>query len=257
MAGSRTRPLVALFGDRNLVVADGVDQLVRQSKRCEWSELSPKRRQIVSLRKSMRMKSNLCRFVITLGEELGIPWEMDVNTDIRGGRIIVLENDYSQEFHDRIYGEHATLGNMPIDFMFCVTGAEGSDSAWIREQLLSAGHKVWHGTASRTRSSFPTDVRQYRIVRYESARGLEGWTVVCLNFDSFFEKQVRAGEHLNRGPYEDQSELAHAFASQWALIPVTRAIDTLVLQVSGNGVLSNATRAASASHPDFVRVLAA
>jgi hypothetical protein len=247
--------LVAIFGLRNLVIADGVDQLVRQAKRCEWAALAAKRRQIVSLRKSMRLKSNLCRFVSSLSEELGVSWEMEVNQDIRGGRVIVVNGTYSKQIHRAACAEHERLGNLPIDFMFCVTGAEGSESTLIGEQLVAAGYKIWDGTRAEQRNSFPTDVDQFRILRYESSRGLEGWTVVCLDFDLFFEKQLKIGQLLEKELMQSQSELANAFASQWALIPMTRAVDTLILQMSGRGVLTEAIRITAASHRDFVEVI--
>jgi hypothetical protein len=247
--------LVALFGIRKLVVADGVDQMVRQSNRCEWAAIAAKKRQIVTLRRSMRLKSNLCRFVTTLSEELGIPWELDVNEDIRGGGITVLRGEYGKSVHETAYAEHQRLGNMPIDYMFCVTGAGGSESAQIGERLVSAGYRIWDGTKPQVRNSFPTDAQQFRIVNYESARGLEGWTVVCLDLDLFFERQLKTGQLLKSSALEGQDEIAHVFASQWALIPVTRAVDTLILQISGRGQLAEAIMATARFHTDFVQIV--
>jgi hypothetical protein len=247
--------LVALFGVNNLVVADGVDQLVRQSRRCDWTVAAPKSRQIVTLRKSMRLKSNLCRFVTTLSEKLGVPWEMEVNPDIRGGQIIILQGEYTESSHRAALADHIRLGNLPIDFMLCVTGAEGAESAGLAPKLKSWGYQVWDGTSDSERNAFPTDTDQFRVVKYESARGLEGWTVACLDFDRFFDKQMRLGLSVDRDLLESQSEAAHAFAAQWALIPVTRAVDTLILQVSAPGLLYEALLSAARVHRDFVRLI--
>ena len=247
--------LVALFGVTHLVVADGVDQLIRQTKRCDWPFLAPKRRQIVTLRKSMRLKTNLCRFVTTVAEELGVSWDMEVNPDIGGGHVKILKGAYTDRVHRDLLGEHTRLGNLPIDFMFCVTGAEGSDSLSLSDWLLSWGYKIWDGTSSQERTSFPTDTDQFRVVKYESSRGLEGWTVACLDFELFFNKQLRLGREVDADLLQSQAEVAHAFASQWALIPITRAVDTLLLQVRGNDALSSAVLSAASAHRDFVEVL--
>ena len=246
--------LVALFGVTRLVIADGVDQLVRQATRCDWASLASKRRQIVTLRKSMRLKTNLCRFVTTVAEELRIPWDMDINPEIRGGRVMLIRGTYTEQKHRELLSEHTRLGNLPVDYMFCVTGAGSSDSLSLSSRLLSWGFKVWDGTSSLERGSFPTDTDQFRIVKYESSRGLEGWTVACLDFDLFFEKQLRIGQGIPRDALQSQTEAAHVFASQWALIPMTRGVDTLVLQVKGEGALVSALMVAAQTHSDFVVV---
>jgi hypothetical protein len=180
---------------------------------------------------------------------------MDVNPDIAGGRIKILRGDYTGALHETILVDHRRLGNLPIDFLFCVTGAEGSDSLGVRDRLISWGCKIWDGTSPKERSTFPTDTDQFRIVKYESSRGLEGWTVVCLDFDSFFEKQLLAGKGIERDMLQSQSEVAHAFASQWAMIPITRAVDTLVLQLQRDSVLTSAVIAAAEAHRDFVEII--
>jgi hypothetical protein len=92
-------------------------------------------------------------------------------------------------------------------------------------------------------------------VKYESSRGLEGWTVVCLDYDLFFEKQLNIGKHIDRGLLQGQNEIAQTFAAQWALIPLTRAVDTLVLQIRGGGALSSAVLAAASDYRDFSTVV--
>jgi len=203
----------------------------------------------------MRLKSNLCRFVSTLADQLGTPWEMEVNPDIRGGQVIIIEGPYTEAAHRTALEEHLRLGNLPIDFMFCVTGAEGSGSADLASRLTSWGFQVWDGTSKTERSTFPTDTEQFRVVKYESARGLEGWTVACLDFDLFFEKQLRIGKTIKTDLFESQEEVAHSFAAQWALIPVTRAVDTLILQVQHPGAFRDALLAAARLHADFVKMV--
>jgi hypothetical protein len=74
---------------------------------------------------------------------------------------------------------------------------------------------------------------EFRIVQYDSCRGLEGWTVVNLAFDALYDYK-----HTSYDPPEqpemffDAQAEAHRYAARWLMIPMTRAIDTLVIQVS-------------------------
>ena len=52
--------------------------------------------------------------------------------------------------------------------------------------LTNWGYSVWDGVDPDTRHSFPKNIEQLRVVQYESCRGLEGWTVVNLSFDEFY-----------------------------------------------------------------------
>jgi len=232
--------LASIFGPERLVVADGVDQLVRRDGRCDWVGLvSPEKRQIVSLRKSLRLKSNLCRFVESYADHAGLEWDLRINDDVAGGRIILVPHRYSREVHDEIMASHVESGNTPIDSLFCVTAGAGAESGHLSNTLGSWGYRCWNGADSSTRDSYPDSVDQFRIVKYESCRGLEGWTVVCLDFEVFVRRQYEQGLLHPHDLYETAEEHANRFATRWALIPMTRAIDTLVLQYSPDSSLAS------------------
>jgi hypothetical protein len=85
------------------------------------------------------------------------------------------------------------------------------------------------------REHFPTDRDALRIVQYDSCRGLEGWTVINYAFDEFWEYKYRqrlAAPQEVGSLFDKPEELAAAFASRWAMIPLTRAMDTLVINVT-------------------------
>jgi len=64
--------LYRCFGPDRCIVADGVDQLIRGLTPCDWTApLIAQKRQTVPLRRAMRMKSNLCRFIRAFAEEGG------------------------------------------------------------------------------------------------------------------------------------------------------------------------------------------
>lgn len=81
--------LLKVFGNQRLIVADGVDQLVRSQERCDWTQtLDRTQRQIVPLRQSMRMKSQLVKFINTFASIAGLDWEIEPLEELSGGRIM-------------------------------------------------------------------------------------------------------------------------------------------------------------------------
>ena len=93
---------------------------------------------------------------------------------------------------------------------------------------------MWDGASSDVRRSFPTKTTQLRTIQYDSCRGLEGWTVVCLQLDAFYDYVLN---DYTPTPAEeddlffDRETAATQYARQWMMIPVTRAMSTLVLHV--------------------------
>lgn len=235
--------LLALFSSRCLVLADGIDQRVRNTPPVDWLERAEKR-QIVSLTKLLRLKAGLFEFVTQFADRLGVrDWEVAPNTDAPGGRVIVLEGDYASywSLHAKLLQENLEDGNRNVDMLFCtpsrpsMRGAASPTGVNFAAELRSRGYQVWDGTDAREKKTYPTELDELRIVNYESCRGLEGWTVVCLGFDEFYDHKVmslRPPPDESRQIFYDPDEWVRDAAARWMLIPVTRAIDTLVLHVS-------------------------
>jgi hypothetical protein len=150
---------------------------------------------------------------------------------------------------------HAVTGNRPLDALFCLTGSPSAPSADFPKVLRSWGRQVWDGTTTAGRASFPQDVTEHRVVKYESCRGLEGWTVVCLDLDHFFDRQLREGLKTDRDLLESPEEAALRFAARWCLIPFTRAIDTLVVQIDPRSRLAERLLPLARTYKDFVELL--
>jgi hypothetical protein len=247
--------LAAIFTPERLVIADGVDQLVRRDGRCDWNRLAEAgRRQIVPLRKALRLKSNLCRFVEAFVTKAGLDWDLKLNEDVAGGKVILIDGSYDTSMHDEIMSLHRIAGNKPIDALFCVTSGGAAHHADIGRRLEGWGHAVWDGTSDASKDSIPESLEQFRIVNYKSCRGLEGWTVVCLDFDRFLEQQAIEASRLTGTTYETREEFAARYASRWGMIPMTRAIDTLVLQVNGKSFWGGQLLELASSRSDYVEV---
>lgn len=244
--------LFYIFGSHQFVIADGIDQLVRKISRSKWTSNVESHIESKGQRKSLRQKTNLCTFIKAYSDQFGLGWDVEPSDDLPGGRIIITTRPYDQEFHNELFQSCEKDGNKPYEMMFLVPPklVDKQEKEYYRNKIKlkkivnkfsltetwnSWGIKIWDGTASDLRSVYPSDVREHRVLQYDSSRGLEGWTVVCLEMDEFFDYKLRMFEDDDE---EQQSlalfgddEKAAKWAHQWMLIPATRAIDTLVIQL--------------------------
>lgn len=236
--------IYGIYGHRNVVLADGVDQLVRSQTAIDWRVGRARTEsQIVSLRKSLRVKAGLCDAIAYIAEELGVSgWDLQPEHDIYGGRLVVFAGGQpTKDDWVELVGSLRESGNYPIDCLVCVTPdmveptEEGRRQSVVASELGAWGLKAWDGVAYDTRTIYPTSREEFRIVQYDSCRGLEGWIVVCYGLDRFFDWKVKQFEPATEGLFGNREDLAQAFASKWLMIPMTRAIDTLVIQVDDLG----------------------
>jgi len=233
--------LIGTYGHRKLIIADGYDQLIRSDERCEWRETEEikKNSQTITLRRSLRQASGLNRVVDSMAQELGVhDWDIDENDILHGGKVIVLMAPYTQEFHERILGLNKEAGNENVDLLFCVPPRykdKDTGHSFLYERFTDWGYLVWDGVHTGTRrSSYPTSVDQLRVVQYESCRGLEGWMSINVGFDKFLDakfKEARTRSFPDGGLLSSREDLMKEFVSRWAMIPLTRAIHTLVLHI--------------------------
>ncbi|MCI0562633.1 MAG: AAA family ATPase, partial [Nitrososphaera sp.] len=256
--------LYSLYGYKKIIIADGVDQFVRGVSRIDWREgLSSSDSQVVSLTKSLRLKSTLCEAV---GHFAGLiefdNWNLVPEPEAHGGKVIVVEgNVFSSEFHRRLADSAKADGNRPIDMLLCVPPTWVRKNGERRESVVAEkyrewGHKVWDGVDSEERSDFPTSLDQFRIVQYESCRGLEGWVVVNFGFDEFFEYKNSNAEFSDgqkQDMFFEEESASLEYAKKWLMIPLTRAIDTLVLHIKNpNSYAGRALSQLRDKYPDEV-----
>jgi len=245
--------LYKFFGPTRCIVADGVDQLTRSQAVCDWTRnVSGVPKQTVPLKRAMRMKSNLCRFIRDFAEEAGGEWDQEVNDELPGGLVTIIHGEYSRECHDRIFAQHKGHGNEPVDALFCVPATSPSSTS-IAQRLRDWEFVVWDGTSRGVRGlSIPTNTQEHRVVHYESCRGLEGWTVVCQSLNRFFDqKRYYASTHTTE-LFDTPEQAKHRAAIAWTMIPLTRAVDHLVIHLDGDNAITDICRTLAERHPDFV-----
>jgi hypothetical protein len=137
--------LFTLYGPNRVVIADGVDQLVRQSMACDWTRGNHKK-QTVGLPKALRLGSVLCQFVAAFSDAIGGEWDQEANDELLVGEITIIDGPYTQKNHEAIMRGHADDGNQPLDALFCTR----SD----RNLATSSFHgAATFGTGPRVRSA--------------------------------------------------------------------------------------------------------
>jgi hypothetical protein len=274
--------LLQLYHPAQVAVAYGREQLVRGRIATNWREGAVHdQSEVFMLKKTFRMKTGLARFVSSVARHLGVQhadWE--ANEELPGGQVIIVDGPYlyDRQLHDTLVRRNSDDQNSPVDMLFCVPPSlvvhvQGSaERRSVAATVFSQwGYKTWDGAAEDVRESYPTDLEQLRIVQYESCRGLEGWVVVNLALDRFFELKLReasmqpaadhgpdtTGTESNRsdtpGIFSWDPLQVQGWAAQWVLIALTRAMDTLVIQLDGGySPLRAALTAAAEELPDVV-----
>ena len=227
-----------LFGVGNCVVADGVDQLVRPTSICDWRHTNEANEltQTIALRYSLRMQTNICLFANSFALKMGLTdWRVDPNPKLPGGRIVISRdpNFLKNELYDDLSRQNSDAGNMPVDMLFCVPNSliDRSDAESLCvpcKAFVQNGKEVWDGTRRDTRKMPALDNNLHRFVHYESCRGLEGWITVLYGLDDFYDFKSKLFEQENG--ISDFS-VAHRKAAEWLMIPLTRCISTLVINI--------------------------
>jgi hypothetical protein len=259
--------LKQLYHSKQLCVADGIDQLIR-GKKANWGAgISNEKKEIITLTKCMRLKRNLSLFAASIAQKASLGWEVEPNDKAGGGRIIVLQGPYAEakDLHSELVDSLYASGNAEIDMLFCVpptnvNEVDGVRRSSISEVLQQWGSSIWDGVDPTARHEFPRSKEMFRIVQYESCRGLEGWIVVLEGFDKFLESKV--SQKISRGLSEEEeqsfvnlTEVSEREAWRWASIALTRPIDTLVIQLQDpESMFSKALLEMASKFEDFVEI---
>ena len=232
-----------LYGHGKVIIADGVDQFVRGIARIDWREgLNKSESQIINLTKSLRLKASLCQTVSHFAKQIEFDnWSLEPLPEAQGGKVVVIVgNPLSEDFHRRLAATARADGNRPIDMLLCVPPTWVEKVGERKESIVartfkSWGFEVWDAVDPELREEFPKSLDQFRIVQYESCRGLEGWVVVCFGLDEFFDyKRSNADitESAKADIFYEEEAAALDYAKRWLMIPLTKAIDTLVIHIN-------------------------
>lgn len=267
--------LYNLIGSEKVVVADGVDQFVG-ADRCEWDtgKIAINRRH--GLRASRRTKAATCQTVAAIAQEFGLSdWDLQPDPDAHGGRFSILVEpdprramERAMELLDRDLREDQGL--RAVDNLICLPSKAMTPRANfpnLFDSIIQAGERdSWRGFCDEGRRHYPWRNGQLRAILYNSCRGMEGWTTLCMALDQFYdfqlehpridEAQVRTdlGLFVTDQALEAEVEArARLFALNWLMIPLTRSIDHLLIHLSDEeSALGSVLKTISARMPGAI-----
>jgi hypothetical protein len=254
--------LKSIFGSKNLVISDGMDQLVRGAKTSWTLGLKEFEKIVFSLDQSLRMKSNLAVFANTLSKNLHyIDWSIKINPQIKGGKVIVCVGPILNSLvYVKSELEHAfSLHNKPIDLLALISpklADKFRNPSYLAEFEAALGLTIWSGYEDSTRRDPPKSPDEFRFIQYDSSRGMEGWTTFCFDFDGFISfKKSQFVSQFDKMPISelDKDTWVNREVSRWILMALTRSIDTIFIQIEDvNSEIAILLRALSEQSPDFV-----
>ena len=230
--------LFRVYGQESIIVADGVDQFMRNSKRLTWTG---KNTIVKEQKQGLRQKANIANFVNAFANELGLKWKITSCHDDRyaGGKILVYAN-YTKTLHKTLIDDCKKNGGDAYDILFLIPYQMSPIAETEYEGIIKINLDKWKkngiylfdGTDEKLRRQYSTNVDACRLYMYESCRGLEAWTTVCLNFDVLIENKFKEAKTIHFPEsleLESEDDKQRKFVYLWSLMPLTRPIDTLVI----------------------------
>lgn len=253
--------LFQIFGKERIVVADGIDQYMRSLKRQNWVNGLPNG-EVVMHRYDMglRQKSNLSSFVSAFAVYFGIPWNLKKNNFFKGGQVIIT-NKYNSNLHSKLAAQLKEDGNALYDMLILAPpslvkiGEDGKHHFAPYDKYREKNIFLFDGSNEDNRMKYPSNLLESRLFQYDSCRGLEGWVVVCLNFDDLisYKMNTYSDDSSEEGDMIDPDIKRKASVYLWSLMPLTRAIDTLVIVLrDANSEVGKGLKSIAESMSDFV-----
>ncbi len=259
--------LFELRSPENIVVATGQkEQLIRRSRVTVWN--SSNNRLIASNQKrlyntSYRQKENIIQFVNKLANQYKIDVKLKNDSSSKGlGKIILdLRTEKSLYDIDKIknllfYGKlnecsvyeslMILISSKYVEFNSQETFHVDATDHFKKQTkktnrklkyeniLEKEGISVWSGIAENKSELEVPFQNQTRIISYDSCRGLEAWSVMCLDLDNFIDAKINcdeAEEYLADDLFLKENERREKYALTWLLMVFTRPVDTLYLDL--------------------------
>lgn len=279
--------IYSLFGTTNIVISDGLkQQLVKSTDYLDWNRFNGQeiRTGGFSLNNSLRQKVNLSKFQNAFAKATNVSWQVDSDEKLESGRVIISTVGFTKEIYSSlnqvgIENECDSHDSLMILIPPSLSKRTTEQNIFVDENddLVDDKHVVereftykdqweaqwkiqlWDGAKVDrehiSKKSLPLPLNeQHRIFHYESSRGLESWTVVCLEMDELYEKknffyEIPEGQQT----IHSKEEQAKVFAANWCLIAMSRAVDTLVITVKNkHSEFANILRQASKNLGDSV-----
>lgn len=238
-----------IWPENRIVVAKSALQKIRRDGAAKWGKPT------IKLTSGLRQKSNIVSFLQSLTAQMGIADTCAGNSSaIEGGRVIIVPQ-YLSGLHFDLETYCSQSGCSNYDILMLVPPTMVENRVFIKADVWrSAGIKFIDGTnTSALEACTPAELLEScRIYQYESCRGLEGWVAVCYELDEIIRcksQEIQIGENVIGDPHILRMQATY----QWIMMPLTRAIDTLVITVKEiNSPIAEMLRNVAKQHGDFV-----
>ena len=252
--------LMKFYNQGHLIVADGIDQIVRGAIPQNWlSDLKKEQFEKNFSTVCLRQKNNLVSFSKALADELGIKWDIsEAPKGMGGGNVYIRKEALREPYVKSLVNLCTSAGNEAYDLVFFVPPglvSKEKKECELKKDFESWGIPVFDGTNVDERDGY-AKTSQVRIYQYDSCRGLEGWVVVAVNIDDFVDYKMNDyAKHDIENPnvlntFEDRRR---SYIHRWLMMIVTRPIDTLVITVRNpNSKIAGILRKIANLNPDFV-----
>lgn len=199
----------------------------------------------------LRQRSNLVHFVKSFASKLGIFWDVEASHNLPGGKVIITHK-YDHSLHEQLYTDALSHGCTAYDIMLLAPKSLTTSGHFdLADAYRDAGINIYDGIDKERRHKIygkeNYDNNECRIYTYESCRGLESWVTICLRFDQLFSE-----EHPH-----DYRDIPYSAARQymlglWTMMPLTRAIDTLVLVTKEGSFIDKILKGIADDNSDYI-----
>ena len=134
------------------------------------------------------------------------------------------------------YGKNQNIDN--IDWLYLVPPNAilnaNLKTTTVSKYLRENGYKVIDLVDQKNRKEMQPEPEMFRVIQYESCRGLDGWITVLYEFDKFLEHKLELSFNVDLSKFYDFEQLdiaAKQFAWNWASMVFSRAMDTIVINI--------------------------
>ncbi|MBR6623329.1 MAG: AAA family ATPase [Ruminococcus sp.] len=252
--------ILQLYAHDHIIVADGGQQFVRNIEYCDWNVV--KDRSNIRLKQCLRQKNNIIKFVNNYIESYSENANKIAASDkMIGGDVYICSSIQAfWKISDQLKKDLKSSGNIMYD-MLCLTPPSLVEKEprhfKLQNEFSAHGIDIWDGTITENRAVYSVYGDQVRVLQYDSSRGLEGWTVICLDFDAFIDEKLECYAYCSNDNtsllLESEEDRRIKYILNWVLIPFTRAIDTLVIVLRDkDSETALKLKAIAECNPDFI-----
>ncbi len=261
--------LFEIFHKKNMVVATGgKEQLIRHQLECDWTvDNQGKKHNIIMINKynkSYRLNKGIASLCNELAKKFEI--QLDLETDNQDlGNIIISSNPQDIQAAFNTFRENGEKNELnPCESIHLMIEAESkifNHQCYEQEvvKISENGVAIKNIVKSKSRpnlsmyldttglnfyyTNMGDDVLNKKIISnseylvsfYESCRGLESWSVMCLELDKFYERKKAEDTALNFLSDDlllTDEERRQRYAMTWVLMALTRAMHGLFIYIS-------------------------